>query len=360
LTSAQVGHTIRVQVNASNSEGSTQAFSQPTATVASKGTAPANTKQPDPSGVAQEGVTITVTTGSWSGAQPISYTYAWQRCKPNTSQCSFISGATSHSYAIVAADVGLRLRAQVTAKNSIGAGSTFSNLTDTVVAKENPPTNTQLPVIVGETTVGKTVTAYPGTWSGAKSYSYAWLRCNAGGGGCSAIPGANGTQYVLSSADEHLTVRAQVTASNSAGSTKANSVALAVGTAPPSGSAVPVTSLTARPDHLLIKDVKFSPSPFKSPGGTLTVRVKVVQEGTNKPVSGALVYITPAASVWAKASAELPTGNDGWISLSIKTTKSLPHSGGLVMQVRARGPGNSEEAILGGISTRRLVQVSLG
>jgi hypothetical protein len=29
------------------------------------------------------------------------------------------------------------------------------------------------------------------------------------------------------------------------------------------------------------------------------------------------------------------------------------------MQVRARGPGDSDEAILGGFSTRRLVQISL-
>jgi hypothetical protein len=29
------------------------------------------------------------------------------------------------------------------------------------------------------------------------------------------------------------------------------------------------------------------------------------------------------------------------------------------MQVRARGPGTSEEAILGGISTRRLVSLTL-
>jgi hypothetical protein len=29
------------------------------------------------------------------------------------------------------------------------------------------------------------------------------------------------------------------------------------------------------------------------------------------------------------------------------------------MQVRARGPGTSDEAILGGFTTRRLVQISL-
>jgi hypothetical protein len=56
---------------------------------------------------------------------------------------------------------------------------------------------------------------------------------------------------------------------------------------------------------------------------------------------------------------ETPTGSDGWATLQIKTTKSLPDSGALVMQVRARGPGTSDEAILGGFTTRRLVQITL-
>ena len=59
------------------------------------------------------------------------------------------------------------------------------------------------------------------------------------------------------------------------------------------------------------------------------------------------------------ADTEEPTATDGWVAIKIQTTKSLPHKGSLVMQIRARGPGNSEEDILGGISTRRLVQVSL-
>ena len=122
---------------------------------------------------------------------------------------------------------------------------------------------------------------------------------------------------------------------------------------------VPVTSLTARPDHLLIPQVRFSPSPFDSPGDTLTVDVKVILEGTKKVVSGALVYIVPVPNTWAKASSEEPTATDGWVAIKIHTTTSLPHKGSLVMQIRALGPGNTEEDILGGISTRRLVQVSL-
>jgi hypothetical protein len=123
--------------------------------------------------------------------------------------------------------------------------------------------------------------------------------------------------------------------------------------------AVPVTSLVAHPDHLLISDVKYSPSTFGNPGGVFTMRVRVELEGTTKVVSGALVKVTGIPYNWVVQAPETPTGSDGWATLQIKTTKSLPHSGALVMQVRARGPGNSDEDILGGFSTRRLVQISL-
>ena len=120
-----------------------------------------------------------------------------------------------------------------------------------------------------------------------------------------------------------------------------------------------MSSLTARPDHLLIKDVKFSPSPFASPGSSFTLKVHVILEGTTKGVSGALVQVTGIPYNWVKNPPETPTGSDGWVTLKVGTTKSLPHSGALVMQIRARGPGNTEEDILGGFSTRRLVQLSL-
>jgi hypothetical protein len=150
----------------------------------------------------------------------------------------------------------------------------------------------------------------------------------------------------------------RVTAKNNAGSTSADSLAVTVTTLP-SGNVVPVSSLTARPDHLLIKDVKFSPSPFGSPGGSFTLKVHVIVEGTTKGVSGALVQVTGIPYNWVHNPPETPTGSDGWVTLKVGTTKSLPHSGALVMQIRARGPGNTDEDILGGISTRRLVQLSL-
>jgi hypothetical protein len=358
LVAGDVGKTIRVLETAQNADGSAQAFSAATAEVAPPNSAPANTAQPDPSGTAQDGQTITVNTGTWTGTAPITYTYAWQRCTPGTSTCSFISGATSSSYLLTSAEVGFQMRADVTATNTVGSSSAFSNLTQTVIAKGSAPANTGLPLIVGDATVGKTVTGFAGQWSGAKTFAYQWMRCNATGTGCAAIPNATQTSYTLAAADGNQTIRFKVTATNDSGSNEASSIAVHVATVS-SGNSVAVTDLVARPDHLLIKEIKYSANPFGNPGGTFTIKVKVTLEGTSKVVHGALVYVVPSPSTWAKASAELPTGSDGWASLKIQTTKSLPHSGTLNMQVRARGPGTSEEAILGGISTRRLVSLKL-
>jgi hypothetical protein len=358
LVSADVGHTMRVRVTASNSGGDTQAFSAPTGMIADLGNAPAATSQPNPSGTTIEGQTLTASDGTWSGTQPITFTYHWQQC--TATACTDIKDATEKTYVIVKADVGFRLRYHLTASNSVGKGSIDSNLSDVVAAKGDPPKNVTPPIIIGTVSPGKQVHASAGEWAGANgaSFVYAWLHCAASGTNCTLISGEDSPTYTVRSADSGGSLRARVTAKNAAGSTPAESPAVPV-TTPPSGNVVPVSSLTARPDHLLIKDVKFSPSPFGNPGGSFTLKVHVILEGTTKGVSGALVQVTGIPYNWVKNPPETPTGSDGWVTLKVGTTKSLPHSGALVMQIRARGPGNTDEDILGGFSTRRLVQLSL-
>ena len=358
LVSADVGHTIRVRVTATNADGSAQAFSAPTGAIADLGNAPAASSQPTPTGTAIEGQTLTASDGTWNGTQPITFTYHWQLC--TSTACTDIKDATNKTYVIAHADIGLRLRYHLTATNSVGKGSIDSNLSNVVVAKGEPPKNIVPPVIIGTVAPGKQVHTSAGEWAGANgaTFVYAWLRCASSGTNCAAVSGAESPTYSVTSADSGQSLRSRVTAKNAEGSTTAESPAVLV-TTPPSGNVVPVTSLTARPDHLLIKDVKFSPSPFASPGSSFTLKVHVILEGTTKGVSGALVQVTGIPYNWVKNPPETPTGSDGWVTLKVGTTKSLPHSGALVMQIRARGPGNAEVDILGGISTRRLVQLSL-
>jgi hypothetical protein len=357
-----VGSTVRVRVTATNSDGTGTALSQPTGVVAALGSAPAATNQPSPTGTAQVGQTLTAVNATWTGAMPMTFTYQWQRCTAQNPVCTDISGQTATTYMIVPADLGMTLRYVVTASNAAGKGSVNSNLSDVVAAQGKAPINIEAPVIYGNPTVGMTINVSNGSWGGIpepSSYGYAWDRCQTSGS-CTPIAGANASSYQVATADAGMRLRARVTATNSTGSTSATSNTVVVASAGGGGASVPVTSLVAHPDHLLIDKLSFSPPTFSNPGGSFQMRVHVVLEGTNKSVVGALVYVTCIPYNWVKAQPpETPTGSDGWVTLTVQTTTQLPKSGALVMQVRARGPGTAETDILGGISTRRLVQITL-
>jgi hypothetical protein len=90
--------------------------------------APVNTVAPVVSGTATFGQTLSSTTGTWTGIPTPTFTYQWQRVTTN------ISGATSSTYVLVAADVGSTIRCVVTATNSTAAVSANSNSTASVAA----------------------------------------------------------------------------------------------------------------------------------------------------------------------------------------------------------------------------------
>jgi hypothetical protein len=185
--------------------------------------APANTTPPLVSGTPKVGQTLTVSNGAWTGA-PTGYDYQWQRCTSSTS-CTDIAAATSQSYKAVVADAGRTLRAVVTASNADGKSTANSNQTD-VVAAGGAPQNTARPTILGNALVGETLTATNGSWtSGPTTFAYQWLRCDANGAFCFAVPGATGKTYGVQFADVYSTLRARVTAKNADGSSAARSAA---------------------------------------------------------------------------------------------------------------------------------------
>jgi hypothetical protein len=111
------------------------------------------------------------------------------------------------------------------------------------------PTNTSLPVISGTAQVGSQVSASAGTWSGSPtSYAYEWRRCDSSGANCTAISGATGTVYALTSSDQSATIRVAVTASSTWGaatSVSAQTGVVASQSIAPSNSSLPVISGTA-------------------------------------------------------------------------------------------------------------------
>lgn len=70
------------------------------------------------------GQTLRASTGSWSGASPMTFTYGWLRCDGQGARCAALAGATVASYTVTPADQGARLRVAVTASN--GAGSALA------------------------------------------------------------------------------------------------------------------------------------------------------------------------------------------------------------------------------------------
>ena len=94
---------------------------------------PRNTVLPDISGQPRIGRTLTVSNGTWSGSQPMTFTYQWLRCTSTTiGSCVTIGGATASSYVATAADSRLRLRARVSASNGGGSASVASSATSPV------------------------------------------------------------------------------------------------------------------------------------------------------------------------------------------------------------------------------------
>ena len=151
LANGDAGHTLRVVVTATNVGGSGQSTSNATSTIAI--VAPGNTTAPSISGVATQGQTLTLNRGEWIGATPITYTYAWERCDSSGNNCASISGATSTTYTLTAADAGHDIRAAVTAGDSAGKTTARSNTVGPIVstAPPPPPGTTKLPN--GETSI---------------------------------------------------------------------------------------------------------------------------------------------------------------------------------------------------------------
>jgi hypothetical protein len=324
--------------------------------------APTNTGEPVVTGTPRVGQVLRTTRGTWTGTEPITYSFRWFRCTgpgaPDASDCRRISNAADNTYVLRQADAGFRIRSQVVARNADGQATATSNPTGIITAAR--PVNTAEPSISGTARVGSTLQANRGEWAGDQpiTYSFVWLRCSAQGDNCSEIPGANDTTYELRDADAGRTVRVRVTARNDRGSSSAisNPTAVVGSNQPPPSAAIPVGSLQAAGDRLVVSTVQFSPNPVTSRTAPITVRVRVTARG-GRPVSGASVFTRATPRVVEGQT--LQTQGDGWVTLTLVPNKQFPQPrNGFNVQffIKASRPGDPG---LGGIAGYRLVQVRL-
>ena len=329
-----------------------------------------NTTPPAISGTPVEGQTLTVSTGTWTGTGPITYSYQWQRCNPNGSACADIGGAVANTYVLGSADVGNTVRAVVTATDTPGPPTSAPSATTTAVtaAAAAAPVSTVPPTITGTPSSGQTLTAVEGTFTGAAPdpLTNQWQRCDATGAACIAIPTATTKTYLVPATDVGATLRVRVTATNASGAASATSVPTAVIAA---GAPASLIQLPGGMKSVAAADVigserlilqrfvvnKLQPIRSRSPF-TITFRVF---DTRGYVVRDALVYVIGLPYNRIRRVTEAKTRRDGTVDFRLLATQLQPLKLGarLVIFARARVEG---QPLLAGASTRRLVEIVFG
>ena len=216
LTANEQGDTIQVRVDfeddAGNRETLTSVATDPVAAAEQANTAP--TGLPSISGTAQVGETLTASTSNIDdedGLDDVSYRYQWVR-NDGTDDAD-IAGGTGSTYTLVDADEGRTIRVKVSFTDDANSDESLTSApTETVLARANRAA-AGLPTISGTPQVEQTLTADTSGISDEDgienvSYAYQWL---AGG---TAISGATGSSYQITSAEQGKTVQVRVTFSD--------------------------------------------------------------------------------------------------------------------------------------------------
>jgi hypothetical protein len=139
LHDVDAGRTLRVRVTAINADGSTNARSEPSDVVQPNAAPLTNTARPTITGTPRVGEELTANEGTWTG-NPTSFSFQWQRCDIDAVTCIAVTGATGRTYGVRVADLGFRLRVQVTAQKN-GRSGTATSAPTGVVEPTTPVTN---------------------------------------------------------------------------------------------------------------------------------------------------------------------------------------------------------------------------
>ena len=141
LESADVGKRIRLRVLATTVGGFREVDSDPTPIVSAAqapgppptvGGAPFLFDPPAVAGELREGETIVASPGIWLGSAPLTYATRWDRC--DAERC-VPTGKVLALNTLEKADVGMRVRARVTASNIAGSASAFTPQSAVVKAR---------------------------------------------------------------------------------------------------------------------------------------------------------------------------------------------------------------------------------
>ncbi|WCB93761.1 hypothetical protein DSM104299_02477 [Baekduia alba] len=294
LSSADVGHTIRGAVTATNTEGSVLAVSAPTAVVAA--VLPQLLSTGAIHGTLQVPQMIQAYTSSWSTTPDTRFAYQWQRCDAAGANCVDIVGARTQAYRLQTADARARLRVVHVATNPDGSTSAATPVTAAILPA--PPGVTTTPRLsgVGRTDVGKTLTLTPGRWSAATEITTKTLefwRCSPR---CVSLPTNGAGSYVLTDADAGALIRGSETA---------------VG---PGGTVVSWAASWLGPVH----SAAVATSSFAVSGGSRSLT-------TSKGLVLARVTVGSGAHAAAAAAPPITSSGARSVRIALRRAKTAPH-----------------------------------
>ena len=221
VVDSDFGFKLRVNVTATNTNGSTVASSTATDAI----TTVVNLQIPIVRGTLVVGQILTATQGIWYSASTLSYSYQWQSSSNNASW-SNITDETSGTYTLASGDVTKYIRVQVTARSNLGSSTATSSVRGTVGAL----LNTALPTISGVARVTETLTATSGTWLNSPgSYSYRWEE-SSDNLLWDSISGATSSTFSLTASQAGKYVRVQVKGIKTISATDYSEVVYSTGT----------------------------------------------------------------------------------------------------------------------------------
>ena len=220
VTSADARKQLKVRVNFTDDDGHPESrTSDPTATVNSPATG-----VPTIDGTPQEGQRLTADTSAImdaDGLHGVAYSYQWIRVDDMDMTETSISGANEQTYMVTSADVGKKLKVQVTfTDDAFNVEELTSEPVGPVTAApEMAPENnmpTGKPTILGTPQEGQRLTADTSAIMDADglhgvAYSYQWIRVDDMDMTETSISGANEQTYMVTSADVGKKLKVQVT-----------------------------------------------------------------------------------------------------------------------------------------------------
>jgi len=246
-------------------------------------TPPVVTAHPLIPGTPRVGSPITATAGVYTGIPVPTVSLQWARCTATKvvtttlpATCTEITGATTATYAVTAADAGKFLTLRSTATNSQGSYTSWSASSAAVT---EIPSVTAEPALTGSNRVGSSASISAGVWRGSPipTISYAWFTCSASvpvtgpavASTCVDVP-ATSSSVTWSAAHVGKFGAVKVTATNAAGAssrwiTLASPIALATTPTP-----TPTSTATRTPTPTATPTATRTPTATPTPGATTT------------------------------------------------------------------------------------------